>query len=377
MSKKKASAADKFATLFDQDWAHTQSRIRTRLDDNRVYDVTNSWDSRSDNPRSFSRLDQTAVPYQNTAPIVLSGTAVVPLEANTGFSAINVKHPEYAKTTIPLTLEQQDVQMRQDLSGYIPLKQQLSQEQNPKKVIIMEAQSGFENYQIKAPTLTSIEKPAFALQAGNQADQKLLNPKQRRELYHLEKQELEAKQLLKKAQFQRNHTKEIMSGPFYKRGVLMVDSSDNVSSEVYGAQATEEMADKEYMRQIHLERMSRLANKQSSMQIYGNLLVPDTLGPRVKIAKPYQSKGGDYHALSFDETHNRLFCRLQGSRSSNRTQLLRDTESSGKEYTITQHTLIEHWPPRKFDRLVEKDMDHPSQQALEHGRNLQGSFRPL
>lgn len=374
---KKISAADRFTQLFDDDWKQTKSMLRTQFEDRRAYDVSNSWDARSDNPQSFSRLEQHLVPFQKSAPIVLSGSAVVPLEENTGFSAINVKHPEYQKSAVPLTLEQRDAQMKQDLSGTIPLREEVRSSGNSRKTLVVTESSGFANMTVKNPSLAAIEKPEYMIAAGKNADQRLLNPAQRREFNRIEKQEQEAARLVKRAEMQRKHTKEIMAGPFYKRGVLMVDSSDNINSEVYGPRATEEMADREYMRQIHLERMSRLANKTASMQIYGNILVPDTLGPRVKIQKSFQSKGGDYHALSYDETHNRIFCRLQGAAGSNRTQMLRDIESSGKDYNITQHTLIEHWPPRHFERQVDRNMGHPSQQTLEGQRNLQGTLRPF
>ena len=241
MATKKGSTADRFSALFDQDWAHTKSRIRTRVDDRRVYDPTNSWDSRSDNPRSFSRLDQTAVPFQKTAPIVLSGAAVVPLEENTGFSAINVKHPDCHRTQIPLTQEQRDVGMGPDLSGQIPLRRETSPD-DPRRTIVIREQPGFAYMSVKGPELAVVEKPAYILAAGPQANEKLLNPRQRREFNVIEKQEQEAAALLKKAAFQRSHTKAIMGGPFYKRGVLMVDSSDNIRSEVYGERATEEFA---------------------------------------------------------------------------------------------------------------------------------------
>mmetsp|Transcript_31712 Transcript_31712/g.45665 ORF Transcript_31712/g.45665 Transcript_31712/m.45665 type:complete len:117 (+) Transcript_31712:828-1178(+) len=107
----------------------------------------------------------------------------------------------------------------------------------------------------------------------------------------------------------------------------------------------------------------------------GNILAPETLGPRVQVAPFYQSKGGEYHALSFDETHNRLFCRMAGTSNDARTQLLRDLETSGKTYSITNHTAIEHWPPRIFERQVDKALAHPSQASLEGSRNLQGSLR--
>lgn len=373
-SKAKASTADRFASLFDQDWANSRSLIRNRVQESRVYDPTNSWEARSDNPRSFSRLDQTLVPFQKTSPIVLSGTQVIRLENNVGFNAINVKQPVQEKSSIPLNLNQQDATMQSGLSGKVPLIDQVDGERT---ILVMKGKPSFGNQALHGPQLEAIAKPEFMIQAGDQANQRLLNPKQRREFNIISQQELDAKNLVHRAKLQRRHTRNIVSGPDYTRGVLMVDSNDNIHSEIYGERAIQAQADKEYKRQVHLERRSRLANMESSMQTNGNLLNPETLGPRVKIEKVYQSKGGEYHALSFDETHNRLFCRLQGAASSNRTQLLRDTELSGKDYNVTQHTIIEHWPARQFERQSAKVMDHPSQQALEGPRNLQGTIRPV
>lgn len=107
----------------------------------------------------------------------------------------------------------------------------------------------------------------------------------------------------------------------------MVDSCNNEESEIYGAKAKRAHADKEYKAQIHLERKGYLALRCSSLATNGNILVPESILPRyslthlfssyllinfafrVQTEAFYQSKGGNTHALSFDETHNRLFCR--------------------------------------------------------------------
>ncbi len=370
------STADKFSTLFDQDWVHTKSRIRTRIDSNqRPYDLTNSWDARTDNPQSFSKLDHTVVPLQQTTPIVLSGSAVLQLERNEGFNGLNVIHPSHATShsKVPLTIQQKDLQMNDDLTGSIP---QLDHARRANMVLLVERPSTYENMSMQGPLIKEATIPDFVEEAGPQADQRLLNPTQRRELHHFQLQKQRADQMLKSAQSERDKVRKQLGSLKYHRGALMIDSSDNVDSEVYGDRAKLELAEKEYKRQIHLERRSRLATKNSSLITNGNLLVPDTLGPRVKLEKNYQSKGGDYHGLSFDETHNRLFCRTQIAPSSQRTQLLRDIDLSGKDYNITQHTILEHWPPREFKRQVDRNMAHPSQAALEHGRNLQGTLRP-
>lgn len=374
-NSKGRSKADKFSSLFDQDWSNTKSRLRTRIESNqRAYDLTNSWDARSDNPQSFSRLDQTLVPYQPSAPIVLSGTAVVQLERNEGFNAINVKQPSHEVSKVPLTVDQQAIGMTNDLSGKVPI---LERAVSRGKVLIMEQAPSFQNMSVQQPKVVESTIPAFVQQAGPQGDQCLLNPRQQREMLKFELEKQRADKLVRQAVVDRQKVRNQLNSIKFHRGALMLDSSDNIDSEVYGEKARREMAEKEYMRQIHLERESRLAVKQSSLATNGNILVPETIGPRVKLEKFYQSKGGNYHALSFDETHNRLFCRLQGASSSDRTQLLRDIDLSGKDYNITQHTLIEHWPPREFPRQVDHRMEHPSQATLEGNRNLQGTLRPI
>mmetsp|Transcript_7849 Transcript_7849/g.13001 ORF Transcript_7849/g.13001 Transcript_7849/m.13001 type:complete len:375 (+) Transcript_7849:131-1255(+) len=374
MATKRSSKAEKFSSLFDNNWRENKSTIRHRTEDLRQYDPSYSWDARSDNPKSFSRLQATYLPYQAVKPMTLSGPAVVLLEDTNGFNAINVKQPDKEISKIPLTTEQRDIGMNENLSGDIPF---VADTISHGKVSLVKAPQTFKNQGLAPPVLTSDDVPEFLSQAGPNCDQKLLNPGQRRAIQEFERKKKEADVLIRSAKSDRMKTKKQMSGLQFHRGALMVDSSDNLDSEVYGARAVHLAAEREYKKQIHLERTSSLARQQSAMHINGNILVPDSVAPRVKVEKHYQSKGGDYHALSFDETHNRIFCRLQGASNGMRSQMLRDVETSGKPYNITNHTMIEHWPPRSFDREVRMDLTHPSQAALETQRHLQGSLRPI
>lgn len=374
MAGKTKSNADKFTGLFDQDWQGAKSTIRNRTDANRTYDVMYSWDAMSDDPQPNSRLKQTLVPEQTCRPIVLSGKAVVGLETTAGFDAINVKMPTgEAKGMIPLTQEQADLGMRPDLSGYIPLVDG----ETGNAIPIVEANKSFKNYYVNSPDVISMEKPSYMVAAGPQCDEKLLNPKQRRNILEFEKKEKEAKVLIQQAKGDRDKVKKQLGGVQFHRGVLMVDNNANLESEVYGEKAKLNLANNEYKDQIKLERKSRLASKQCALSLNGNLLVPESVAPRVKVNPNYQQKGGDYHALSFDETHNRLFCRMQAMNSDARTQRLRNLDLSGKDYNITQHTAIEHWPSRHIDRQEDKNMAHPSQTSLDQSRNLQGTLRPF
>jgi len=370
--KSKTSKADQFSEFFDNDWKKNKSSIRTRHDNARQYDVSYSWDAKSDNPNSFSRLQATYLPYQPVNPLTLSGSAVVLLEETTGFSAINVKQPNKVQSTIPLTADQRDLGMMTDLTAEIPF---VNEAKGKGKVVLVDVNQSFKNHSVVPPVLVQGELPAYMTAAGPQCDQILLNPHQRREIISIEKKKKEADDLVRAAQSNRIKTRQQMMGLQFHRGALMIDSSDNLDSEIYGERATKLFAEQDYKRQIHLERSSRLAAMQSSMHINGNILLPDSLGPRVKTEKVYQSKGGDFHALSFDETHNRLFNRLQGAGKSERTQFLRDVETSGKPYDIVHMKTIEHWPPKAFHREVKSDLTHPSQATLEGQRSLQGSLR--
>jgi hypothetical protein len=368
----KQSKADRFQKLFDHNWSENRSTIRTRTQETRQYDPSYSWDAKSDNPESFSRLQATYLPYQPIKPMTLSNNAVVLLEETHGFNAINVRQPAKELSKIPLTSEQRDIGMEKDLSGNIPFVKETT---NEGKVILVGSKQTFKNQDLAPPVLVRDEVPEFMKAAGPNCDQRLLNPKQRREILMFEKRKQEADHLIRAAQSDRMKTRKQMSGLQFHRGVLMVDSSDNMESEIYGDRAVKLAGEREYKSQIHLERTSRLAAKQSAMHLNGNILVPDTVGPRVKVEKHYQSKGGDFHQLSFDETHNRIFCRLQGASNGARTQHLRDVESSGNPYSITNHTTVEHWPPRSFEREVRQALTHPSQASLEGQRSLQGSLR--
>eukprot|EP00598_Pedospumella_elongata_P000558 CAMPEP_0184979742 /NCGR_PEP_ID=MMETSP1098-20130426/9899_1 /TAXON_ID=89044 /ORGANISM="Spumella elongata, Strain CCAP 955/1" /LENGTH=373 /DNA_ID=CAMNT_0027503075 /DNA_START=46 /DNA_END=1167 /DNA_ORIENTATION=- len=368
----KLSKADRFQQLFDNDWKNNKSAIRNRTEDIRQYDPSYSWDAKSDNPQSFSRLQATYLPFQPTKPMTLSGPAVVLLEETDGFNSINVKQPSKVLSKVPLNATQRDLGMDSDLSGNIPFAKNTAAEG---KLTLVGAQQTFKNQDLAPPNLVQGEMPEYIRAAGPNCDQRLLNPKQRREILDFEKRKKAADDLIRQAQSDRMKTKKQLSGLQFHRGALMVDSSDNMDSEIYGERAIKLAAEREYKAQIHLERTSRLAAKQSAMHLNGNILVPETVAARVQVQKHYQSKGGDFHQLSFDETHNRIFCRLQGAANGARTQHLRDVETSGKQYSITTHTTLEHWPPRSFDREVRQALTHPSQASLENQRSLQGSLR--
>jgi len=363
----------KFTDLFDKNWKNTRSSLRAQTADDRSYDISYSWDARSDNPVSFSRMEATDVPVQPAKPICLSGAQIVSLEPQRGqFLNQNIAPKQQAQ--IPLNAIQNDLGMAPDLSGTIPLTRQARDEG---KTVCIQKREVFANMEMRGPTFQLEGRPEYMNRAGPQGDQCLLNPHMRRGIIEFEKREKEAQVLLRAATSDREKLRKQLGGPLFRRGVLMADSSDNPHSEIYGELARKEQALKDYRAQIHLERRSQLATKWSSIATNGNITVPDSVAPRVETQPYYQSKGGKAHAFSFEETHNRLFCRQERAGGANRTQRNRDAELSGKQYNIVTLTAIEHWPSRSFDRQTNKVLSHPSQVSLAASRNLQGTLRPL
>ena len=212
------------------------------------------------------------------------------------------------------------------------------------------------------------------VEAGPQCDQKLLNPAQRREIMIFEKQKLDAEKSIKESKAFREKTRKQLGGIKFQRGILMIDSSENEQSEIYGKIAAQRRNDQEQKHQIYLERQNNLARNNSATALNGDFIVPNTIPSRVPLAQDFQSKGGNNHAFTFDETYNRIFIRRLGNPAkSSRTQNLRDNDLNGKNYNLISHTLVEHWPSREVVRLEDQAMKHPSQSSLEGIRSLQGT----
>ncbi len=170
-----------------------------------------------------------------------------------------------------------------------------------------------------------------------------------------------------------------MQGIRFQRGVLGVERIDNDLSEIYGERARSQQAERGYKEHMAMERRAQLSKNTSSIITNGNILNPDSMSDRVKVNKFYQSKGGDTHTLPFQNTFSRLFCRNEGTASSDaRTQALRERDLNGKTYNFITHAGVEHWPvsqSAKYNHPEHKVLSHPSQASLEQYRNLQGSIR--
>lgn len=368
------TVVDKLVKHFDEDWKTQRSTIRqTNEEIERLkYNPTSSWEAKSDNPRHFSRLDQTVeVAVQTTRPIALLNSAVLILEKPEGMSVYGREKMTNSSIPIPLTLEQRDIGMVSgNLSGDIPLTKELKDD---KKVIVMEKGPCFQNMQVKGPVFKIEEKPEFYVHYTSQEDARILKPSEQKTLLDFEMRKRSGEYYTKKASTDRQHTKAIFTNPFHSRGVLGVDSADNPNSEVYGQQAQVLMERAEVTATAAEKKKHVLAERGKSMTAVGNLLVPDTISSSVREKPLMPRKGGDHHSFTYEETRDRIFKKTEIPFDPIRGQYLRDQDLYGKNHNIITHHAIEHWPSQVLPR-INKTMDHPSQQSLDSHRNLQGSL---
>ena len=370
-SKGKKSLADQFTGHFDRDWGTKKSRIREIRTERFDYSPNYSWDAKSDNPESFSRLGEKAIPVQTGRPCTLVGKRVVELEEAPGMQMLNVIEQPMSKNPLPLSSLQKDSGMTgDDISGDIPF---LKESQKEGKKVLMDKNYSFNNYAVCPPKFTAEEIPDFYKQAGSNADQKLLNPSQRRKIMEFDCRERDARLQLQAASSEREKLRQSIAGPNYHRGILMCDSNDNVNSEIY-AERAKKLHEKEQRREhAHVNRTNNLIEKGGCMGKsngdWSNLVPLD----RTK-GVGFQSKSRVPGTKSFEETKSRVFS--GGSPrpiNMGRTQHLRDMDKLGKNYDIVTGVQVEHVPSMIPER-VDKVMGHPSQNALE-GRNTQGCIR--
>lgn len=360
------SAADRLVSHLDRDWAHTRSSIRSRVQQTR-YNPLFSWEGRSDDPRSFTKLEVTTYP---SAPLCMSGAAVIELDRSIEDISLFNGFSEDAKrlngTGFALTKEQRDLAMQTDLSGEIPLR---TLARSTDAALLTRERVRFQNQRMRSPRYETAPPPLN--------HNPLLHPHQLRAIGDLEAQERAAAADVRVAVKQRMRTKALVVDAF-RRGILSVDSSSNQSSAVYGDRARAAQ-DWESRRQRHEDgRREQLTRATSSLLLHGNLLSPDTMPASVRTEPAFQSKRLSTSTLSFAETHARLFDRSErmfSLPSAKRTQHLRDQDLAGRQHCFVTHTQIDVWPSLpSFQRQERKDLAHPSQASLEGVRNLQGAL---
>lgn len=181
LKRESKSTAEKFATLFDNDWQNQRSTLRqTRHQSSASYNPAYSWNARSIDPK----LDRITGTVNDTSkafsrPIGLSGSTVVPLEPNQGLEVFNVPKSNNNSINHALTTEQEVIGMNRNPSGVIGI---VEQAKRLNKVVIADHDGGFINMDVKPPTFTLVDPPKGLVEAGSQCDKKLLTPAQRLEV---------------------------------------------------------------------------------------------------------------------------------------------------------------------------------------------------
>lgn len=366
----KPSNIDKFTKYFDKDWRTCRSTLSKFRSDDKSYDPSNSWDGRSDNPQRFSRLTATEMPTQTKYPITMCGSTVVPLEPIDGLPIFN-NFNNKTKSNIPLTTEQKDLNMSYNLKGEIPL---IDEAKATNKVIYYDTMPSFKNMDMREPKFNIISVPQYINEVGNQCDQKLLTPLQRREILDFEVRTRAANEYIRKAVSDRIKTKKLISGIPFHRGVLGYDSTNNIESEAYGEKAKKLHEKLNKLDEFHEKRKEYIYNATGHL-VNNTLTNAGYINPKEDTT--FQSKGRvSNFDLSFNNTYNSIFGQIPYKTNPERTQNLRNQDHSGKLYNITQHTKIEYWPSEPFHRDENKILKHPSQACLEGQRNLQGTLLP-
>jgi hypothetical protein len=369
------SKAEFFATKFDNNWVENTSKIRTKLTDDVRYDVTYSWEAKSDNPSAYSKLQQTELALQPIRPITMSGHAVIGLENARGLDVLNVTQNIHENAAVPLTASQANLGMLPDYSAHIPM---VINAKTTNQTIVMTEPEAFRNYFINDPNYVTIPKPKCLIEAGDQCDMKLLTPAQRKEILDFEQRKNLANHVIRDATALREKLTKQMKGIRFHRGVIGVDDVENEDSEIYGERARRERNEKELKHNRYMERLARLSIKNGGMDTNGNILVPDTITDRVKVNKSFQSKSMKNTSQTFNETYSRMFVRVDGDIHAERTQHLREKDLNGKTYNFITHAGIEHWPVAESQKTFgpeHKILSHNSQASLEPPRNLQGTLR--
>lgn len=364
----KAANPNKLTGYFDRDWGTKKSSIRDATKRSH-YSPVHSWDAMSDNAEQFSRLQSQDIPFQPSHPCTLSGKRVIELERESGMSALTGAEITKMSNPLPLSSLQRDVGLEgKDLSGKVPI---LLEAESKGKNVLLDKNYYFQNHQVRPPVLKVADVPKFYKEAGPNGDQILLNPAQRKIMMVIDAEKREASKLIQAAQCERNKLKMSLVGPTHHRGVLMYDTSDNVSSEVYGNHAMKEVEKHEKIQKHANERYEHLQHKIGHLTTNFNNLVPANAPQYDVIQKKALVHGA---VLPFDQTKERIFQNGTAKPiNSGRTQELRNRDIAGKNYDIITHTKVEHWPSN-IDPKYDKVMMHPSQTSLNGTRNTWGTL---
>jgi len=219
-------------------------------------------------------------------------------------------------------------------------------------------------------TMTRSEKiPSALIRGGPEADECLLNPRERREIMEFEHRRIAAKKMCGKADGSANRLNALMRTQ-HKTGAVGVDSVKNLESGVYGdlgrtiAMKMDAKVTHEVARRERLTMKKDVVARNGYHPFHHN----ETVQP-ANLTKVVQTK--NRAATKWVNTHERLFADKGITINPARMQKLRNETLAGKQYNIVNHTKIVNLPSTEPFRN-NKMLCHPSQNTLQRGRNLQG-----
>merc|ERR1711871_1444619 len=271
-------------------------------------------------------------------------------------------------TVLPKTEEQIDVRFG---AADAPKSTMLNPELEENALVIDDP--FFRNMHLEVPPMQATVTPAsmHAVIVTSETGG-LMAPKERRAALDFEVKNQKARRLQKTAEAQERRRIEMMRNR-YPDGVLNVDSTANLDSVTYGAQAAAKTV-KEQRRARHHEGRKQLQTTVSvaERRLGHNPFHHNETLLDARETKFLQSKSGrrDTH-----DTHDRLFGERVLAENPVRAQKLRNEDLGGKHYNIVTHSAVQSAPATVDERPTNK-FSHMSQQSCERGRNTQGMILP-
>jgi hypothetical protein len=322
-----------------------------------VYDPSISWDGLSVDPRPFSRFDArpTKIPPGAVAPTGMTGSRVIPLDGINDGTVFNPNPTlQHQVRAIPETAEQMDTKTR-------------AIDKEREATVVDEP--GFRAYHLTRPLTRTESIPDALIRGGPQANECLLNPKERRQIMEFEHRRIKAAKMVGKADGAANRLDSLMKTSF-KAGALGVDSVKNLNSGVYGelGRTIERTCNQKFVHETG--RRDMLTQRKDVVRINGY----HPFHHNETVLSPRQTKvvqTRNRTAAPVLNTHERLFVDKGIAINAQRTQKLRNETLAGKDWNITTNTLITDLPsnvPFRNNKL----QAHPSQATMQRGRNMQG-----
>ena len=293
-----------------------------------------SWDGLSVDPRPFAKLD-----LKVWAETGLAGSRVIPLEKGGGdFSVEAVYNCEASTTT---KREKSMLYKHDDGMAFI-------------------ADDGrFERNHLSGAVVRAVPcvKTRDHLEAGF-----LLGPRQRRAALDFEVKQQRAKKLIRQEVQRQRREDEPLDRALHKKQERLADDEKRA---LHASKRTESLLEKNRLNYDPFQH-------DPTQRIFED---PGFL----------QKRRASFQKV--DDTHRRLFHREDFTPHIGRQQILRDHDQYDKTFNIISHAAITYMPSSSAHATSDhtglrpghedkRKLQHPSNQSLERGRNLQGSLEP-